>query len=716
MKLLFCLAALVCDADAYLGPSATFAPPAAVPARSLTQCMPGTGSLHSVRSATAMKAQAVAHPYGGQGKAINFQRVSPSRDVNTLAQQSSKAISKDSSPLFADSELMDQEDRDDEKPIKLRWGSRWVKRVKAVLRTMKIWGFLFVVLLKLGALRLAGNEDEESRSHRARALAKFLCSGFLKLGPTFIKVGQLLSTRIDILSKEYIEELRQLQDNVPGFGGPAAIQIVEEELGAPIDELFDSFDEQHIAAASLGQVHEAFINGTRFAVKVQRPGLRELFEVDLKSIGLVATLLDVFDPKLDGTSKDWGSIFSESKRVLYEEISYYQEADNCERFGDNFRDCDWVKAPYVNRERSTDKVLCMEYLEGIKISDVDEIEAAGLDRELLATRTAECYLTQLIRHGFFHCDPHPGNLFVDGKHGGRVIFFDFGMMDNVPLQIKRSLVDLIFGVYETDVKTVCDALEDMDIIRRGADRMTLERVARFYLTEFESTLKAGPKSKWINELDAEEEKQLRRRERAKIGQELFSMRSDVPLQFPASFTFVFRAFTTLDGIGKTLSPAYDLTRIAQPYLKELLDLRDGNVYTSIAKSFAKRLGLRQEDLYQVVTQPRRVAHIEDVTTKLAIGDLKLRVRNVETEQELTQIQAVQDSLGNALMATLFCQIGMLLCFISPAASSTAFAISRPSQVLFALSGVCGLRIPIGYFKVFRMKQLKSVRCFFVDIN
>ncbi|CAM9176522.1 unnamed protein product [Choristocarpus tenellus] len=571
---------------------------------------------------------------------------------------------------------------------------RWRGRITSVIRTFQIWLFLFHVLFKLLRQKLV-QRDEERMSQRRRKLGKYLCRAFLKLGPTFIKIGQLLSTRVDLLATEYIEELRRLQDDVPGFGGEKAVEIIERELGAPVDELFDSFNRTSLAAASLGQVHEAYLNGSRYAVKVQRPGLRELFRVDLRSIGLVAALLDRFDPKLDGASRDWGAIFRESSRVLYEEVDYMREGSNAERFSQNFKNCQWVKAPIINWDRSTDKVLCMEFLEGIKISEVDKIEAANIDRELLAKRTAECYLAQLCRHGFFHCDPHPGNLACDGVDGGRIIFYDFGMMDELSLPLKRGLVNLIFGIYGNDVIEVCDSLEEMDIIRKGTDRITVERVTRFYLGEFQHTLKSG--GKYINQLDSEEERKLARRERAQIGQDLFSGSASVPVQFPACFTFVFRAFTTLDGIGKTLDPRYDLTKIASPYLKELLDLKDGNTYVSVFKTWAKRLGWRGQDIASVVQSPRRVQHVDSVVTKLERGDLKLRVRVLESEAAFARMEALQGSLSAAMIATLFLNVGVLL-------TSRAVPSIMAARAMFALSGLFGIQVPFGYFRIWQMKQ------------
>ncbi|CAB1121221.1 unnamed protein product [Ectocarpus sp. CCAP 1310/34] len=393
-------------------------------------------------------------------------------------------------------------------------------------------------------------------------------------------------------------------------------------------------------------------------------------------------------------------------------------------------------------------VLCMEYVQGIKINDVEAIEKAGVDRALLATRTAECYLEQLIRHGFFHCDPHPGkrlltayscpkiasqtpspvmlrssvaesfvhlcrhhggrpidarpspgighvrqtgNLACDAVDGGRIIFYDFGMMDELTVPLKRSFSDLIFGIYGNDLKEVVDSLEEMDVIRKGADRMTVERVTRFYLGEFQTTLTKG--GKYINQLDPEEEKALIRRERAQIGQDLFSGQAAVPLQFPASFTFVFRAFTTLDGIGKTLDEGYDLTKIAGPYLKELLDLKDGNAYVSYLKGLQKKLGWRGQDLASVVQSPRRVQHVENVVTKLETGDLKLRVRVLESEQAFARIEAVQGSLSSAVMATLLLNAGVLM------AGQATGAAKLSSRAMFVLAGFFGIKIPIGYLKL-----------------
>ena len=191
--------------------------------------------------------------------------------------------------------------------------------------------------------------DKEAFSKGQQMLAVLLRDKILELGPTFIKLGQLISTRIDVVPKEYINELVLLQDQVPGFPGDLAVQLVEEQLGKPINELYDTFDRTPIAAASLGQVHVATLNGKKLAVKVQRQGLKNLFDMDLKNIKVLAIILDKIDPKTDGAQRNWVDIYDESARLLYKEINYVAEALNSIRFKDNFKQTAWIKVPEVKK-------------------------------------------------------------------------------------------------------------------------------------------------------------------------------------------------------------------------------------------------------------------------------------------------------------------------------------------------------------------------------
>lgn len=199
--------------------------------------------------------------------------------------------------------------------------------------------------------------------------------------------------------------MKTLQDEVPGFSGARAKEIVSAELGIPADELFTDFSAEPLKAASLGQVHTAMYKGKKVAIKVQRAGLKELFDVDLKNLRKLAVLLDKFDPKTDGADRDWVSIYEESEKLLYLEIDYLNEADNCERFANDFKDFDYVRVPNVYRELSTPRVLTMEFVESFKLTDIERIEKLGLDKKDLAKKTADTFLRQIVETAYFVSEP-----------------------------------------------------------------------------------------------------------------------------------------------------------------------------------------------------------------------------------------------------------------------------------------------------------------------
>lgn len=218
-----------------------------------------------------------------------------------------------------------------------------------------------------------------------------------------------MSTRTDVLPTTYTDVLRTLTDEVPGFGGKRAKEIVSKELGRPVDEVFKNFSEEPLKAASLGQVHTATYKGQKVAIKVQRAGLKELFDKDLKVLKKLAVLLEKFDPKSDGADRDWVSIYEESERLLYLEIDYLNEADNTDRFAKDFEGIDYVRIPKVYRELTTPRVLTMEFVESFKLTDTKRVEKEGLDRKKLSKQVADAFLRQIIETSFFHADPHSGN-------------------------------------------------------------------------------------------------------------------------------------------------------------------------------------------------------------------------------------------------------------------------------------------------------------------
>jgi len=257
----------------------------------------------------------------------------------------------------------------------------------------------------------------------------------------------------------------------------------------------------------------------------------------------------------------------------------------------------------------------------------------------------------------------------------RLVYYDFGMMDAIPETVRKGFVLLTFGVYENDAKATCDGAQQMGILRTDVDRTSIEIIARSFLEEFSKTLNTKD-AKWENELSPEEQTRVRKARRAKIGSELFMVGESKPFVFPAAFTFVFRAFTTLDGIGKGLDPNYDVARLAQPYLREMADLKDGNALKSAVLAWGKKLGWRPEDVASVVQQPRRVEKMDAMLRDMEEGRLKVRVRALEVEQQLAKLEA-SVTLTTALVGASTCLNAALLLLLVPAGPSTAALQAMP---------------------------------------
>jgi predicted unusual protein kinase regulating ubiquinone biosynthesis (AarF/ABC1/UbiB family) len=301
----------------------------------------------------------------------------------------------------------------------------------------------------------------------------------------------------------------------------------------------------------------------------------------------------------------------------------------------------------------------MEFCPGVKLTNKEALKANGFNPEHLANTLTNSYLEQICRHGFFHCDPHPGNLAVDdGYPGGRIVYYDFGMMERVEDRVKKGFVDLVFAIYENTPKEACDALEEMGVLRQGVDRFSIERIAKNMLNTFQSTL-ASADNKWENEMTPEQRMASRRARRAQLGQDLFATQADKPFLLPPKFTFVFRAFTTIDGIGKSLvGPRYDLSRISQPYLRELADLKDGAAWKSTLRQVCKRLGWRPVDVAQLFTQPRTLASMASTVQKIGDGDLRLRVRTLEVERMLERVELRQRLVGAGLTTAMLIHMSL----------------------------------------------------------
>ncbi|MGL5032315.1 MAG: ABC1 kinase family protein, partial [Microcystaceae cyanobacterium] len=436
----------------------------------------------------------------------------------------------------------------------------------------------------------------------------------LNLGPTFIKCGQLFSTRSDIFPSEYVNELSKLQDEVPAFSYEQATHLIEKELGKPLATLFYSFDPIPLAAASLGQVHKAQLHtGEEVVIKIQRPGLKQLFTIDLAILKKIAHYFQNH-PKW-GKGRDWLGIYDECSKILWQETDYLREGRNADTFRRNFKQENWVKVPRVYWRYTGNRVLTLEYLPGIKISHYEALEAAGLSRENLAQLGARAYLHQLLNHGFFHADPHPGNLAVSPEKGA-LIFYDFGMMGEITPDTKNKLMDTLFGVAEKNSDRIVNSLVALGALTRVDDMGPIRRSIQYLLDNFM-------------------DKPFEEQSITQISDDLYEIAYGQPFRFPATFTFVMRAFSTLEGVGKGLDPNFNFMTVAQPFALQIMN----NANNSLSNSLIDELGRQAVQVSNTAFGLPRL--IEDTIEKLDRGDIRVRVRSTESERLLRRLGTLQ---------------------------------------------------------------------------
>ncbi|MFN3264980.1 MAG: ABC1 kinase family protein, partial [Aquificaceae bacterium] len=294
---------------------------------------------------------------------------------------------------------------------------------------------------------------------------------FEELGVTFIKIGQILSTRPDIMPESYILELSKLQDRVPPSEPEQIRRIIEEELGKPVEEVFEYFEDEPLASASIGQVHRARLkDGKEVVLKVQKPGVEKEIEEDL-------AILEEFAERASRTElgRRWNiqSLVEEFSYTIRNELDYIREGRNCETFRKNFQDYRGVYMPEVYWDYTTRRVLCLEYVEGIKINSVPELTKAGYDLRALAKRGARIYIKMIFEDGFFHADPHPGNFLV--MKDGRIALLDYGMVGTVSNMDRLNLFQLMYGILRNDLDLVMDALYDLGVSARTRSEKFLSR-------------------------------------------------------------------------------------------------------------------------------------------------------------------------------------------------------------------------------------------------
>lgn len=431
---------------------------------------------------------------------------------------------------------------------------------------VRLW-FLDLILRFLRLVVIGGETNKEANQERQ---AVWLKDKLIELGPTFIKIGQSMGTRADLLPLPFVKALGELQDQVPPFPNEVAFARIEKELERKINDVYAEFELEPVAAASLGQVYRARLHsGEEVAVKVQRPNLEATIKGDLQILNKVANFAERF-PQLNENA-DWSGMLREFNQTIHEEMDYAAEGHNAERFRENFKNWQNVHVPKIYWNATTRKVLTMEYIHGTKVTDLEQQERLGISPAKVNRLLIKTYLKQLLEDGFFHADPHPGNLLV--MSDGRLAFFDFGMVGRISPELQAKMIDAFFHVVGKDPAGIAQDLIDLDFLKPGTNTKVVRPVVE-KMFEFHLNLK-------LKDVNFKE-----------LTYDLADVMYDYPFRLPSNFTYIMRALMTLEGIGIITDPEFNFFETAKPYAKEFMLRREGKDFR---RMFVSKLMGRDEE-------------------------------------------------------------------------------------------------------------------------
>jgi predicted unusual protein kinase regulating ubiquinone biosynthesis (AarF/ABC1/UbiB family) len=521
--------------------------------------------------------------------------------------------------------------------------------------------FLAATRWGLALLRDLLLPTKNDRYHRRRAHQ--LVNTLIGLGPTFIKIGQSLSTRVDFLPPIYTEALSQLQDRVPAFSVDEAIAIIETELSSSIQTLFAEFEPIPLAAASLGQVHRAKLrSGEAVVLKVQRPGLQRLFELDFQAIDRLLWWCDRLLPQHRST--ELRAIYQEFFTLLFQEIDYTKEGQNADRFRANFKANKLVVAPHIHWRYTTTKVLTMSYLPGIKIDDRATLIACGFNPKQINQIGICCYLKQLLLDGFFQADPHPGNMAIMAD--GKLVVYDFGMMAELKSGSKGQMIDTFWAVMKKDSTAVTNGLIDMGLVTQVENMRPIESVIEFLLERFT-------------------ERPVDIKEFNEIKSEIGALFVQQPFKLSPEITFVLKALSTLDGIARTLDPEYNLIVAAQPFIRSVAIAERGNIISSFGKQAS---GYLKYKFSQPSSAELLVRRLEQ---RLERGEIEHSTRSQTTDRAIHRVYLAIHNLIY-LCLTGFSAIGAILLLSTHPLWSVPFWVIASFGVMIWLRSAIELMI------------------------
>jgi predicted unusual protein kinase regulating ubiquinone biosynthesis (AarF/ABC1/UbiB family) len=480
--------------------------------------------------------------------------------------------------------------------------------------------FRFLLSYKFNSLRniFASPDLRQVRLKRLHAKnARMLREHMIAMRGVLIKIGQFLSSRVDILPEEYTDELSKLQDQVPPAPFNAIAQRITDELG-PVEKIFSSFNEIPVASASIGQVHRAcLMDGECIVIKVQYPGIEEVIAADMRTVKFIVRILRMLYRQIN-----LDVIFSEFSRILLEELDYLQEGKNAETFANNFSESKTIDIPLVYWPFTTSKILALEYLEGIKITDFDAIDRAGIDRKATARILAEAYAQMFFLDGLFHGDPHPGNIFV--RPGPKVILVDFGMVDRITAQRREGLRRGFSAIVERDALGLVRTLVDMGFIPLTKDIQPFVHFVDRIFQKYRDLSASEFKAMDINDIgrDIQEALQL-----------------SPSIQIPNDFILFGRVIGMLNGLSSRLDPDTNIIEIAAPFAKRFIKSDEFTATSMLIHAGA--MGRAFLKLPKLLT---------DFIVTTSRGETRVEITSRDIVEELRKISSIGKGFVFAILA------------------------------------------------------------------
>jgi len=505
---------------------------------------------------------------------------------------------------------------------------------------------------------------------RRRRLAARFRAMAVEMGGVLIKLGQFLSARADVLPPEITEELSGLQDEVPPDPFPPIRKIIEGELGAPLSELFEEFREGTEIGASLGQVYQARLpGGEPVMVKVQRPQIEVLVATDLAALRWAVGLLKRYRPIASRANLD--ALLDEFSRTLYEELDYIAEGHNAEKFAENFAGNPKVRIPLPRWSHTTKRVLTLERVGGIKITDYGALTGAGIERGAVAQCLFETYLQQVFIDGFFHADPHPGNLFVrplgyplargDLSREFQLVFVDFGMVGHLTPQVMDQLRESVIGLAARDVARIIKSWDRLGFFLPGTDLRPIEAAAEKVLARFYG-------------LSMGELARIDHREFAALALEFRDLIFQIPLQLPQDFIFMGRMLGILSGLATGLDPEFNVFEGVEPFARELL--------AAEKEEWSERLLSELQSMGALLWRLPRLT--EETMLTLSRGGLEVRItQSQELERLVGRLERGMDRLLRGIVLASLVLTGAFLLIAGQ---------ERLGWALLALAGLIGISL------------------------